>query len=151
MTRKEKCEILIERGYIYNPETGDIYNRFGNILNANHNQGYVYIGTRINNKQFHLLGHHFAWYCVYGNCDTNEIDHINGVRNDNRICNLRNVTNQQNSFNTTTARGYTWNKPLNKWRAQITLNKKVIYLGLYTTEQEAHQAYLEAKEKYHII
>ena len=151
MTREERCEILIERGYTYNAETGYIYNRYGKILNAKHNQGYVQISILINKKNFHLLGHHFAWYYVYGNCDINQIDHINGITGDNRICNLRNVNHTQNQWNQTKAKGYCWHKEKNKWRAQISLNKKVIYLGLYTTEQEARQAYLNAKEKYHII
>ena len=151
MTREEKCEILIERGYIYNPETGDICNRFGKILNATHVGGYVSISTRINKKKFLLLGHHFAWYSVYGNCDINQIDHINGITGDNRICNLRNVNHTQNQWNQTKAKGYCWSKKKNKWQAQISLNKKVIYLGLYTTEEKARNAYLNAKEKYHTI
>ena len=151
MTREEKCEIAIERGYTYDPETGNIYNKLGKILNANHAQGYVFISTIINKKKFNLLGHHFAWYCVYGNCDTDQIDHINGVTGDNRICNLRNVTRQQNSWNRTRAKGYYWDKATNKWLAQIAFNKKDMNLGRYTTEQEARQAYLNAKEKYHII
>ena len=151
MTRKEKCEILIERGYIYNPENGNICNRFGKILNATHVKGYVHISTRINNKQFILLGHHFAWYCVYGNCDIEQIDHINGVTGDNRICNLRNVTHQQNQWNRSKAKGYCWNKQRNKWMAKIRFNGKNIHLGLYTTQAEARNAYVNAKEKYHVI
>lgn len=150
MTREEKCEILIERGYTYNPETGNIYNRFGKILNADH-KGYVGISTRINKKPFRLLAHHFAWYCIYGNCDIEELDHINGVRNDNRICNLRNVTHQQNNFNRTKAKGYNWYKTTNKWMAGIKINNKRIHLGYFNTEEEARNAYLEAKEKYHAI
>jgi hypothetical protein len=51
-------------------------------------------------------------------------------------------------FNTN-AKGYTKRK--NKWIAQIKLDYKNIYLGSYNTEEEARQAYLLAKEKYHII
>ena len=151
MTREEKCEILIEKGYAYDPETGNIYSKLGKIFNATHSKGYVQISTTINKKSFKLLGHHFAWYCVYGNCDIDEIDHINGVRDDNRICNLRNVNRNQNQWNHTKAKGYAWHKKSNKWKAQISFNKKDMHLGLYVTEQEARQAYLNAKEKYHII
>ena len=150
-TREERCELAIERGFTYNPENGNICNRFGKILNATDVKRYIQILTSFNKKKFLLYGHHFAWYSVYGNCDIEQIDHINGVRNDNRICNLRNVTHQQNHFNRTTAKGYTWNKPRNKWQSKIKLNDKQIHLGYFTTEQEARQAYLEAKEKYHII
>jgi hypothetical protein len=151
MTREEKCKLITERGYTYNPETGDIYNRYGKISNATHIQGYVTIVTKINKKNITLLGHHFAWYCVYGNCDIEQIDHINGFTGDNRICNLRNVTHQQNHLNRTTAKGYYWNKRANKWHSQITLNNKSIHLGFYITEEEAREAYLNAKEKHHII
>ena len=150
MTREEKCEFFIERGYTYDPETGNIYSRLGKILKGTHNQGYVQLSTKLNGKHIDLLGHHFAWYSVYGNCDIEQIDHINGVTNDNRIVNLRNVTHQQNSFNTK-AKGYFWSKRGNKWQAQIALNYKIIHLGYFTTEEEARNAYLAAKEKMHII
>ena len=151
MTREEKCELAIERGYTYNPETGEICNRYNKLLKAKNNNGYIRIFLSNNNKSFGLLGHHFSWYSIYGNCDIEQIDHINGIRNDNRIINLRNVTNQQNQWNRTKAKGYSWNKSLNKWQAQIRLNGKVIYLGYFTTEEEARDAYFAAKEKMHII
>ena len=123
----------------------------GNIITCKDSGGYIVMKLLLDNKKYNLLCHHFAWYCVNGNCDTNEIDHINGVRDDNRICNLRNVNHTQNQWNRTKARGYTWNKPLNKWQSKITLNDKSIHLGYFTTEEEARQVYLKAKEKYHTI
>ena len=80
-----------------------------------------------------------------------EIDHINGVRDDNQIENLRVVTSQENNFNNTKARGYYWNKRDKKWTAQIAVNRKKKFLGYFDKEEEAHQAYLKAKEKLHII
>ena len=74
---------------------------------------------------------------------------INGIKDDNRICNLRSVTNQQNCFNRTNAKGYTWNKRHSKWMSKIKVNSKTINLGYYNTEQEARNAYLAAKEIYH--
>ena len=78
------------------------------------------------------------------------IDHKNGIRNDNRIDNLRVVTRQQNQFNTN-AKGYYWNKVNKKWQAGICVNYKIKYLGAFDKEEDARQAYLVAKEKYHII
>jgi hypothetical protein len=150
MTREERFNLAIERGYTYNPETGIIYNRYGKI-SKRICQGYYMIGIVLNKKTYNLKAHHFAWYCVYGYCDIKEIDHINGIKNDNRICNLRSITHQQNQFNITSAKGYSWNKNLKKWMARITVNGKDIYLGYYNTTEEARNAYLEAKEKYHIL
>ena len=80
-----------------------------------------------------------------------QVDHINGIRHDNRLENLRLVTNQQNSFNATNTKGYSWNKLSNKWQSQIYINNKQIYLGCFEFEEEAHQAYLEAKKIHHKI
>lgn len=60
------------------------------------------------------------------------------------------MTNQENTFNTN-ARGYYFNTNANKFLSKITLDNKSIHLGLFHTEKEARQAYLDAKEKYHKI
>jgi len=150
MTREERCKLAIEKGYTYDSETGLIKNKFGNKLQAKTSNGYVIFGVKINKKTFQIRAHQFAFYFVYGYCPE-EIDHINGVRIDNRLCNLRPVTRQQNQWNRNTAKGYYFHKTNKKYHAQIYLNTKRIYLGLYSTEQEARAAYLEAKEKYHKI
>ena len=76
------------------------------------------------------------------------IDHIDRNRKNNNWLNLRIVTNQQNSFNTS-SKGYTWLKKINKYRAQIKVNYKTINLGRYEKEEDARQAYLDAKKIYH--
>ena len=78
------------------------------------------------------------------------IDHINHNTLDNRKCNLRIVTSQENNFNRR-CKGYCWNKKANKWKAYIYLDYKSIHLGYFNTEEEARSSYLEAKEKYHNI
>lgn len=80
-----------------------------------------------------------------------QIDHIDGNKLNNSLDNLRVVTHQQNQWNQTKAKGYYFNKASQKWKAQITLNRKEIYLGYYETESEAHTAYLKAKLIYHKI
>jgi len=80
-----------------------------------------------------------------------QVDHVDGQRLNNSLTNLRIVTHQQNQWNRTTAKGYYWNKQHTKWRAQIKVNKNQIYLGSFNTEQEAREAYLNAKNIHHII
>ena len=155
MTRYERFEYLRDKGWTYNPETGEIFNSRGKVCSNFRNDGYVRCGIAIRrNKKliFHctLLGHHFAWLWMNGNVEINQIDHINRNRADNRICNLRNVTNQVNTWNRN-GKGYYFNKVAKKYQAQITLNNNVKYLGRYNTPEEAREAYLNAKQKYHVI
>ena len=95
--------------------------------------------------------HRLIW--IYHNGDVPEgleIDHINRVRDDNRIENLRLVTRQENTFNSN-SKGYSWFKQTKKWKAQICINRKVIHIGYFKAKEDARQAYLKAKEKYHTI
>lgn len=79
-------------------------------------------------------------------------DHKNGNRLDNRKCNLRYATDVQNACNVslrktskTKLKGVDIYK--GKWRARITINRKTINLGYFTSPHEAHSAYLvKAKE-----
>ena len=80
----------------------------------------------------------------------NEIDHFDNNRTNNNIENLRIVNRSENGQNKIATKGYSWNKANNKYKARIQVDKKLIYLGLYDTEEEARDAYLIAKNKYHI-
>jgi len=120
---------------------------------ANHSKGYNQL--KVNKKLCYRQ--RLIAYCflglnnIIGESGADDcIDHKNGIPLDNRVANLR-ITTQQGNNQNTPAKGYTWCKKDKKWRAQITLNGKQIYLGYYNKEEEAHQAYLEAKLKYHII
>lgn len=151
MNREERCLIAIEKGYTYDPETGKIYGVKGGEIKTLRKDGYKQLCMKLNKKVYRLLGHHFAWYCFYKTTDFEQLDHINTIRSDNRIQNLRIVNNQQNCFNKKTTKGYYYCKQTNKYRATICYNYKIIALGRFDTEQEARQAYLQAKEKYHVI
>jgi hypothetical protein len=154
MTRWERFEYLRDKGWTYNPDTGEVFNSRGKVCNTNLN-GYIKCNISIYKngklvKVYYLAGHHFAWFWVNGNVDINEIDHINRNRADNRISNLRNITPQVNQWNRN-GKGYYFNKAQKKYQAQIRLNGKAIHLGCYDTAEEARQAYLNAKPKYHVI
>jgi hypothetical protein len=150
MTRLEKCELLKDMGYTYNPETGKIYGKRKKELNAKRN-GYIVI-TVTNKPYSAVYAHHYAWFWVYGDTDFEMLDHINQIKTDNRIDNLRLANsniNQQNRLKTT--KGYRWHKVKKKWCSSITTNNKSKHLGCFNIEEDARDAYLQAKEKYHII
>jgi len=89
------------------------------------------------------------YYLQHDNKDL-VIDHINRVRGDNRVENLRLVTLKQNSWNTASKGAYKCGD-YSKWFSSIQANGKQIHLGTFNTEEEAHSAYLKAKEIYHAI
>ena len=84
-----------------------------------------------------------------------QIDHINGIRSDNRIENLRAASQSQNNMNyrkskanTSGYRGVSWCKRRSKFKASITVNGKNIYLGLFDDPKEAGAAYKNAARNY---
>jgi len=75
-----------------------------------------------------------------------EIDHINGLRNDNRRENLRIVSERENKGNAVRHRaggipGVIWDKFSKRWRSRIKIKGKLIYLGRFKTSQEGQEAY----------
>lgn len=103
------------------------------------------------------LAHRVAWFLHYGEWPEQEIDHIDGNRGNNRICNLRDVAPIVNCQNLRTARtdsrsgllGCHWNKKSNAWHAQIRFGGRIKHIGSFTTKDEAHAAYLNVKREVH--
>tara|TARA_R110000803_G_C11823339_1_gene302253 strand:- start:43 stop:516 length:474 start_codon:yes stop_codon:yes gene_type:complete len=79
----------------------------------------------------------------------NDIDHIDNNRTNNNIENLRVLNRSENNQNSKKTKGYTWCKTRQKYKAKITINYKCINLGYYDTAEEARDAYLVGKIKYH--
>jgi hypothetical protein len=98
-------------------------------------------------KQY--LVHRVAWLLHYGVWPSGDMDHIDGNTSNNRLKNLRDVSHSINLQNRKSATiknktGFLGVvKRGNKYAAHIHKNGKQIYLGLFTTAQEAHQAYKE--------
>ena len=101
--------------------------------------------------------HRVAWLLTHGAWPAGEIDHINGKRDDNRLCNLRDVPKRLNGHNrqgpnrdnlSSGLLGVTKNGRVG-WMAQITVDGKRIYLGTFQDPNKAHSAYLEAKRHMH--
>lgn len=151
LNRIERLEYMIDKGYTCDINTGIVYGlkneKIGYVCKA----GYVNIRIKLV-KKIHIKAHQFIYYIATGKI-VKEIDHINGIKNDNRIENLREVTHQQNHFNETKAKGYYLDKRTNRWYSRIQVDGKQINLGYFKFEDEylARQAYLDAKLIYHII
>jgi hypothetical protein len=102
--------------------------------------------------------HRIIWFYVHGHWPNHDIDHINGIGDDNRIVNLRDVTKSGNLQNMRKAQinnkssgllGVYREPATGKYQAKITVNRKPLYLGSYRTKEEAHEVYLQAKRKLH--
>ena len=109
----------------------------------NHN-GY----RRVSINYTQLYTHQIAWFLTSGKWPTAQIDHINRVKTDNRIENLRLCTESENRANRTKFKGITsifkgvdWQKNCKKYRARICVNKKQRALGHFDTAREAAEAY----------
>lgn len=97
------------------------------------------------------LAHRLAWEIHYGAPPESDLDHINGIRDDNRITNLRLATTTENNRNlsrrrdnTSGHKGVHWSKGAKKWQARICLNKKMKNLGLFSSIEDAAAAYRRA-------
>jgi hypothetical protein len=112
-----------------------------------HHRGYVHL--EIHGKYY--AAHRIVWLWVYGEWP-GEIDHINGIKNDNRIINLRICTRSQNCQNTKRRewaaagiKGVYRNK--NRWTSAITISGVRHYLGNFATPEEAGAAYAAAAKR----
>jgi hypothetical protein len=105
-----------------------------------------YICTRIDGRRY--LAHRLAWLYVHGVTPPEHIDHINQVKADNRLANLRLATTSENLKNTgvyvnntSGFKGVSWDKQNQNWRATATLTGKQLHLGRFNTAEEASAAY----------
>jgi hypothetical protein len=104
------------------------------------------------------LAHRLAWLYVHGTWPKGQIDHINGVRSDNRLANLRDVTSSQNLHNvqqprSTNKTGY---RGISIWKgrkflARITVKNRIIHLGIFDTAEAAYAARQAAEKKHGIL
>lgn len=146
--------------FAYDPETGvftrkpgrKVANVGGTVGTPNANG---YLITKIDARTY--LMHRLAWLYVHGEWPKHFIDHANGICHDNRICNLRDVTNAENTqnqrgpgkANTSGYLGVRARAACGKWQADIQVNGKPTYIGFFDTPEAAHAAYLEAKRRLH--
>lgn len=102
-----------------------------------------------------VYAHRVAWALYYGVWPSGHIDHINHVRDDNRIENLRTVTRRENqrnlkisSTNKSGVNGVSWEPRRKKWVARINTEGKGYFLGYFDTIEDATSARLTANRKF---
>ncbi len=143
----------------YCKTTGNFYWRHGISRNvkpwslAGHKKKCGRMNIKIDGKPY--LAHRLAWLYTHKEWPKKFLDHINGNTWDNRIENLRDVSNSINMQNQKRAHVTNHSGVLgvqrrgDKYAARITLNKQLVYLGMFDSKEEAGQAYLQAKRQMH--
>lgn len=155
-------ESKINKAFRYDSETGDIYweiacgihHSVGAVAGCLDAKGYVIV--RLDGKGY--KAHRLAWLLYYGKWPSNSLDHINGIKNDNRISNLREASSQQNAQNrkvcndsATGIKGLYRNPKSNGWRACVarggqvfekkSKSKELLIEWLKTKRVELHQEF----------
>lgn len=146
----------------YNPDTGEFHwkikpsKRFPAGMKAGSNvNGYIRI--HMNSKLYGA--HRLAWLYVHGEHPEHQIDHINGNPSDNRIANLRKATQFENAQNIRRPQknnshgnlGISYDPHKKLWRARIGINGKRKYIGRFKSQEDAAQAYINAKRELHLF
>jgi len=158
LTQERLLEVLD-----YNSETGHFTwkvrtgprGKAGSKAGTPHKRGYWKIS--IDGKIY--SAHRLAWLYAYGRWPTDQLDHINHVKDDNRLANLREASQTLNQENKIRARADSKTGLLgvsqktsgrqDRWIAQICVDKKIVYLGSFDDPDVAHQVYLRAKRDLH--
>ena len=114
--------------------------KVGDVAGSPNGHGYQLIQLQSRKHKAHRL----AWLYIHGSWPKDQLDHVNRIRTDNRIANLRDVSHKQNnqnrsksSNNTSGHPGVIWYKRDSKWQVKIKHNQKLIHLGLFTNIEEA--------------
>jgi hypothetical protein len=144
-----KQHLTIQEQITYDPETGLftwLTGRNAGKTTAGRLDNFGYRTIRVNDITF--MTHRLAWFLVHGKHPEHCIDHINRVRDDNRLVNLREATRSQNAYNTKKQvnntsgfKGVTYNKANDTWIAQIKDQGVHMYLGSYKNKIDAAFAY----------
>jgi hypothetical protein len=142
----------------YDPETGVFTWRVnrrrwkaGQMAGTIVEKGYIRI--RVDDRLY--LAHRLAVLYVTGSWPADQVDHVNGVKADNRIANIRECTPGQNARNRKRRCGGAsdlkgaYRASGGRWSSSITHNRRRFYLGVFDTQEEAHAAYCAAAQEHH--
>lgn len=153
-TREVPVERLRELFY-YTPSTGVLVWRQKNrqhyaLQPAGGIDGWGYLKTEVDGKR--ILNHRIAWALHYGEWPDGGLDHVNRIKTDNRIANLRIASNSENTRNAgkhkdcmSGIRGVSLHKKTSRWRARINIDGKELSLGYFDNKDDAHLVRLVAE------
>lgn len=150
MMAKNDLDPAVVRSLLaYMPDTGElVWKKSGKIAGGIARDGYRVLG--INHRRY--LAHRIVWLLVYGEWPDQQVDHINNVRSDNRIANLRLATNQQNQANarlrkdnSSGYRGVSYR--YGRWLALIRVDGVLTTVGRFRSREEAAEAYKKKSEE----
>jgi hypothetical protein len=158
-TDEELFESL-HKEFAYDPETGVMTRtvrtshrvKVGDFAGSMGLDGYY----RVMHRRKLYLVHRLVWVMMTGKMPIKHMDHINGIRSDNRFCNLREATHSENMRNRprfksskSGLKGAKWHKGQQKWTSCIRVQGKEKWLGTFESKEEAHAAYCAAAAEYH--
>lgn len=150
---------VVRARFNYDPLTGSLTRKqvthgyfVGSEVGTTRTDGYRSAQVFGNRYMVHWL----IWLHVHGRWPTEELDHINGARSDNRLANLREVTRMQNAQNihgpkpdNRSGHMGVYRHRNGKFQAQIRANNRKRFLGTFKTAEEASAAYQQAKRSLH--
>ena len=142
----------------YDPQTGLMYwreTRRGVVAGlAGHRDGRGYLSIVIDRQRHYV--HRLAFLYTLGYLPTEQVDHVDRDKSNNRWSNLREATCTQNrtntglkSSNTSGYIGVTWSKQHRRWQARIRAGGRRIYLGSFRTAEAASAARERAAKEFH--
>lgn len=165
----EKLDVNVLRELLrYEPDTGKLYwkprpremfnkERDMRMWNTRYSNAEAFTSSDRGYKVGSIFGvmykaHRVAYAISHGRWPEDEVDHINHIRCDNRIANLREVLTSENSRNrklkknnATGVTGVFWNKSIGRWAAVIRFEYKQHYLGVYKDFEDAVAARKKAE------
>jgi hypothetical protein len=153
----------LRQTFDYDPDTGQFVWKWRddvglqwNRKNAGKIAGHVsvkgHVHLMINKRRFYA--HRLAWLYMTGTYPSEDVDHINGVKSDNRFSNLREASRTENNYNRKIQRnnkvGVKGVYPhKDRFKSQLVVDGKIKHIGVFKTVEEAQAAYQEAVKKYH--
>lgn len=175
---KEIAVSRLREAFSYDPETGVLMWRVrpvehfssdkgsrvfnsqfaGRVAGSVNSEGYLDVRIAFDGVRRRVTGHRVAFALMHGRWPEYEIDHINGRRDDNRLINLREATDAQQSWNrnkpshnTNGFPGASRGRAKRRWQARIRAAGRCYHLGYFDTPELAHAVYLQAKARLHLF